>query len=67
VKLRKEDYNMHDLFSLHKYFVYQLEIRRSLDKFFLKDNLSKHELEARKAYLNIYLDLWYGTFYVLIE
>jgi hypothetical protein len=58
---------MNNLFSLHKYFVYQLEVRRSLDKFFLQKGLSKHELESKDAYINIYLDLWLWTLYVLIE
>ena len=45
---------MHELFSLHKYFVYQDTIRLQFEKY-----LMNKELKNSKAYTNIYLDLWY--------
>ncbi len=53
---------MHELFSLHKYFVYQDTIRLQFEKY-----LMNKELNNSKAYTNIYLDLWYGTLFVVAE
>ena len=58
---------MHDLFSLHKYFIYQNTIRLELERYFKKQKLSNSEEKYRDSYIQIYLDLWYWTFYVLIE
>lgn len=53
---------MHDLFVLLKYFLYQDTIRLQFEKYLLNK-----ELKDSKAYINIYMDLWYWTLYVLIE
>lgn len=59
---------MNDLFVLHKYFIYEETMRLNFEKYLIDiDNLNSFEKENRKSYLNIYLDLWYGTLYVLIE
>lgn len=58
---------MHKLFCLHKYFIYHHVIDELLDKYLLEKELNSKDLEFKKAYTNIYLDLYYWTLYVLIE
>ena len=50
---------MHKLFCLHKYFIYHHVIDELLDKYLLEKELNSKDLEFKKAYTNIYLDLYY--------